>query len=451
MQNTEPMTHPRSSRISRRRLLQRSAGLAALGPILKMAEPLPGQSGQPRPLNKYSAPSDLRITDMRYCFVAAPYDFPIFRIDTNQGVYGLSEGFSQSVPGQAMLLKPYILGQNPLNIPAVLARIRPFMANHFFMGWGYGAIDIALHDIAGKVYGVPAWQLLGPKVRDRIRLYCDTEGVDDPKVYGRRMAERKKLGFTFFKMDLYTRLVRKRPGAVNQNGVATEKGLQYLCEFIAAVKDAVGWDAPVAADHFGSLTVNDAIRYARAFEPYQLAWAEDFIDSRDWRGHKIITDSTTTPTLTGETVFGLEEGFRDLIDNHAVDIIHPDEVASGGFREVKRTADYAAAHGIPTAIHMAGTPVGQIAAAHMAATLSRFVCCETHNVDTGWWADMVATPRPLVRDGHVEVPNAPGLGVELDEAVIREHLREPGYFEPTPFYNKRIIGYAETSPMGKRW
>ena len=102
---------------------------------------------------------------------------------------------------------------------------------------------------------------------------------------------------------------------MNQNGAATEKGLKYLCEYIQAVRDAIGWDAPLGADHFGTLSVNDSIRYARAFEPYQLAWAEDFIDWQDWRGFKKITDATTTPILTGENTFGLEEGFQDLIEN----------------------------------------------------------------------------------------------------------------------------------------
>ena len=125
------------------------------------------------------------------------------------------------------------------------------------------------------------------------------------------------------------------------SGAATQKGLEYLCEYIAAARDAIGKETPLAADHFGNLTVKDAIRYGRAFEPYNLAWAEDFIPQcwLSWRGLKEIRENTTTPVLTGEQAFGLEEGFRDLIDNHAVDLIHPDYVASGGMREIKRIHD----------------------------------------------------------------------------------------------------------------
>jgi hypothetical protein len=260
-------------------------------------------------VNKNSAPSQLKITDMRAVTIAANYDYPIIRIDTNQGVYGLGEVRDAGVKGIALILKAHLLGKNPLQIEANLAR-DPAVRRTGRMGGGYSAVDMALHDIAGKVYGVPAYRLIGSKQRDRIRIYCDTTGHTDPKIYGQRMLARKKLGFTFFKMDLYTSMVKDRPGAINDNGAATEKGLGYLCEYIAAVRDAIGWDAPLGADHFGRLSVNDSIRYARAFEPYQLAWAEDFIPWKNWRGYKQISDSTTTPILTGEDIFGLEEGFQ---------------------------------------------------------------------------------------------------------------------------------------------
>ena len=200
-----------------------------------------------------------------------------------------------------------------------------------------------------------------------------------------------------------------------------------MCEYIAAVRDAIGWDQPLSADHFGRLSVNDAIRYARAFEPYQLAWAEDLIPWRDWRGYRKISDATTTPTLTGEDIFGLEEGFQDLIDNQAVDLIQPDPETSGGLLETKRISDYAADRGIPTVLHFAGSPVGCMAAVHLAATLKSFVVMENHAVDMPWWQDLVTgTEKPIIQKGYIPVPDKPGLGVELNEQVVKEHLRYPG-------------------------
>jgi L-alanine-DL-glutamate epimerase-like enolase superfamily enzyme len=399
-------------------------------------------------VNTNSAPSSLKITDMRACTVAANYDYPIIRIDTNQEVYGLGEVRDAGVKGVALILKAHLLGKNPLQIEPILESIRLF-AGQGRMGGGYSAVDMALHDIAGKVYGVPAWRLVSStKYRDRIRIYCDTTGHKDPKIYAQRMLKRKQKGFTFFKMDLYTRLVADRPGAVHDSGAATEKGLGYLCEYIAAVRDAIGWDAPLGADHFGRLSIKDCIRYARAFEPYQLAWAEDFISYKDWRGYETITEATTTPILTGEDAFGLEEGFRDLIDNRAVDIIHPDPETSGALIETKKIADYADLHGIPTALHFAGSPVGCMASVHLAATIKNFVAMENHAVDMPWWDDLVTgVPKPIIQNGYIPVPDTPGLGVELNDEVVRDHLRYPGYFEPTPLFNDFIVsGFRRVGP-----
>ncbi len=422
--------------ITRRTLLRRAAATALLGPLFKATGGTANAA-----LNTASAPSNLKITDMRACRVAANYDYPIIRIYTNQDVYGLGEVRDAGVEGIALVLKAHLVGKNPLEIENVLRHIREF-AGHGRMGGGYSAVDMALHDIAGKVYGVPAWRLIGSKQRNRIRIYCDTTGHKDIKIYADRMRKRKAAGFTFFKMDLYTSLVEDRPGAIGPNKVATDKGLQYLCEYLQAGREVLGADAAIAADHFGHLGVNDSIRYARAFEPYQLAWAEDLIDWRDWRGYKTIKAATTTPILTGEDIFGLD-GFQPLVDNEAVDIIQPDPETSGALLETKRIGDYAAEKGIQTALHFAGSPVGCMAAVHTAATLPNLVAMENHAVDMPWWQDLVTgIPKPIITDGHITVPDRPGLGIELNDDVVKQHLRRPGYFEPTPMYDDKIIsGY----------
>ena len=390
-------------------------------------------------VNRNSAPSGLKITDMRACRLAANYDYPIIKIFTNQDVYGLGEVRDAGVEGIALILKPYLVGKDPLLIEANLRGLRQF-ANHGRMGGGYSAVDMALHDIAGKVYGVPAYRLVGSKQRDRIRIYADTTDHKDPKIYAERMRKRKEMGLTFFKMDLHTELVADRPGAVNERGVATEKGLGYLCEFIEAIRDVIGWGTPLAADHFGPLNVKDAIRYARAFEKYQLSWAEDMVPWTNWQGLKEIRNTTTTPILTGEDVFGLRGGFDALIDNHAVDAIHPDIETSGGLLETKRIADYAALAGVQVAMHHAGSPVGGFAGYHCAATFSNFLAMENHALDMPWWQDLVTgVPKPIIDKGYVAVPETPGLGIELNDDVVKEHLRRPGYFEPTPMFDDPIV------------
>ena len=436
--------------ISRRRLLGRAAGAGAAASALSFSEAAAGaQTGGG--FHRNSAPSKLKITDIRACTVASNFDYPIIRIDTNQDVYGLGEVRDGGVKGQALVLKPHIIGQNPLNIEGILGILKPY-AGHARLGGGYSAIDMALHDIAGKVYGVPAYRLVGSKMRDRVRIYCDTTPSKDHKIYARRMRQRKDAGFTYFKMDLQTnQLVGGIPGAIDSRGVATGKGLALLCEYIAAVRDAIGYDVPLAADHFGPLDVSDSIRYARAFERYRLAWAEDILQvgtlnvgaaPLNWRAYLEIKEATETPIATGESLFGLEEGFRNFIENRAVDIIHPDPLTSGAIRETKRIADYAATYGIPTAVHFAGSPVGCMACVHMIATLKDFLAMENHAVDIPWWDSLVAgVPKPIVNKGFIEVPETPGLGVTLNDAAVKEHLRYPGYFEPTPEFNFPMVSF----------
>jgi L-alanine-DL-glutamate epimerase-like enolase superfamily enzyme len=438
--------------MKRRNMLGMVAGTAALGSLL--ADGSAGaQSPQPGGVNRNSAPSRLLITDMRAIRIATNFDYPIIRIDTNQGVYGLGELRDAGNEGMGLLLKPHIVGKNPLNIEPILDSVRNFAGQRRF-GGGYSALDMALHDISGKVFGVPAWRLLGSQYRDRVRCYCDTTETDDPKKHAARLLARKKMGYTFFKMDLRPWMIQKIPGAVSTRGLATAKGLQIYGEHLQAVRDAIGWDQPLVAHHFGPLDVKDSIRHARAFEPYELAWAQDLLQvgtlgtgdaPRNWRAYKEIKAATVTPISAGGSLFGLEEGYRPFIENNALDIVGPDPLGVGGMRETKRIADLASLYGIPTAIHFGGSPVGCMASVHVISTLKDFVVMENHAADIPWWGDLVNGPaKPIVQNGYIRVPDAPGLGVELNEEVCRAHLRSKGYFEPTPQFDGFILDEFKT-------
>ena len=338
-------------------------------------------------------------------------------------------------------------------VPA-LDSIRKY-ANHLHLGGGYSAVDIALHDIAGKVYGVPCWRLLGSKYRERIKVYCHLPSTRDRKAFAEGVRLRKQMGFTFFKTSWSADLVAKVPGAVNESGAATDRGLKLMCEVLDMIREEIGWESSLALDHLGyRLRVNDCIRYVRALEPYQLAFAEDVLPalpgelghggniSRDWRRFKEIKEATTTPLAAGEDLFGLEEGFVDFIDNRAIDIVHIEPLTAGGIRETKRIADYAAMKSIPTAVHCCVSPLGTIADVHAVATVRDFMALERNNVylDLPWWQDLVTgIPKPIIQNGYIPVPEKPGLGVELNEEVVKQHLRVPGYFEPTPQFDKYIL------------
>ena len=237
------------NQLSRRGLL---GGAAALGSALPFAEgEAEAQNPQPGGVNRNSAPSGLRITDMRACRISSGLDYPIIRIDTNQGVYGLGEVRDAGVEGLALVLKPHLVGKNPLDIEPNLDNLRKF-ANHLHLGGGYSAVDIALHDIAGKVYGVPCWRLMGSKYRSRVRVYCHLPSTNDPKAFAEGVKLRKQMGFTMYKTSWSSALVAKVPGAVNESGAATDKGLKLMCEVLDMIRDAIGWEASLALDHLGS-------------------------------------------------------------------------------------------------------------------------------------------------------------------------------------------------------
>src|ERR1700760_3767121 len=168
-------------------------------------------------VNLNSSPSTLKITDMRYAIVVkpGPSPCPIIRIDTNQGVYGLGEVRDIASYQYAMVLKSRIVGENPLNIDYLFEKIAQFGGVSRQAG-GVSAVEMALWDIAGKVYNCPVYQMLGGKWRDTIRIYADTTESKDPQEYGRRAKERKEMGLTWIKMDLGIDTLSDIPGAVMQ-------------------------------------------------------------------------------------------------------------------------------------------------------------------------------------------------------------------------------------------
>lgn len=394
-------------------------------------------------VSTYSKPSDLRITDLRLAVVASNYDYPILRIDTNQDVYGIGEVRDAGHKEDALRFKSILLGRDPTNVDQIFDLISRFGA-HGREGGGVSGIEMALWDLTGKVYGVPAYQFLGGKYRDRIRLYADTPEpkAATPESYVERVIERRNRGLTFIKFDMGIDVFRKAgvEGAMS-GGRLTRHGLEYLRSIVAAVREAVGPEMPLAIDHFGPLSVVDCIRLGDALEEYDLAWLEDMRPDTDVDGLREITAAIRTPTLNGEGLF-LLDGFRRLIDERAIRIVQPDLATAGGLRETKRIADAAARQGMPAVFHFAGSPISFMANVHTAAATKSFMCLEHHALDIPWWEGLVTgLDHPLVEDGHVRVPERPGLGVDLDLDAIAEHLRVPGLFEPTPAWDTPKLGF----------
>jgi L-alanine-DL-glutamate epimerase-like enolase superfamily enzyme len=216
----------------------------------------------------------------------------------------------------------------------------------------------------------------------------------------------------------------------------TDKGIALMADYVAAARDAVGMEIPLALDHVGRLGVNSCIRLGKALEKFNLAWMEDLIPWQQTELLKKITEAINVPTLTGEDIY-LKEPFLDLCRTHAVDIIQPDLATAGGILETKKIGDLAQDYGVPMAMHFAGSPVSMMANVHCAAATENVLALEFHSEDVPWWNDLVeGVDKPMVNQGYIKVPDKPGLGITLNEDVVKQHLAEPGYFEPTPQWDK---------------
>jgi L-alanine-DL-glutamate epimerase-like enolase superfamily enzyme len=412
----------------------------------------------PMNTNTNSKPSELKITDLRVAHVTgAPMDCPIIRIDTNQGIYGLGEVRDWASPTYALMLKSRILGENPCNVDKIFRKIKQF-GGQSRQGGGVCGIEMALWDLAGKAFNVPVYQMLGGKFRDKIRCYADTVESHDPKVYAQHMKGRMDQGFTWLKMDLGVDVLEGIPGTMTSpSGLSqdeqinrehtmlgaeiTDKGVALMSDYVAAIREIVGMEVPLAADHFGHIGLNSCIRLARAFEKFNLAWLEDMIPWQHTELYKKLSDAVDIPILTGEDIY-LKEPFEVLCREHAVDIIHPDLATSGGILETKKIGDMAQEYAIPMAMHFAGTPVSCMASIHCAAATEGFLVLENHSVDVPWWDSLVeGVEKPILNRGYIKVPDKPGLGVTLNDEAVKAHLK-PGtkFFAPTPEWDNEKSG-----------
>lgn len=401
-----------------------------------------------------SRPSDLRITDMRVVNLrGVPGRSSLIRLDTNQGVVGYGEVRDMASPTYALMLKQRIIGENPCNVDKIFQKLKQF-GGHARQAGGVCGIEMALMDLAGKAYGVPAYMIAGGKFRDKVLCYSDTDSVPDGKVMGKRLKERMDMGFKFLKMDVGIRLLKDVPDALIAppgmlqtseikhpfTGIQiTEKGINHLCKYVDAVRREIGYEIPLAVDHFGHIGLESCIRLGQALDVFTLAWYEDMIPWEYVDQYVELSRAVKTPICTGEDIY-LAENFRPLLEARAVSVIHPDLASSGGILETKRVSELAQRHGVAMAMHMAGSPIAALASVHCAAASENFMVLENHSVDHPDWNELVTgLPKPLIQDGYIAVPEGPGLGYEaLNEEEIRKHIDpdKPGYFESSEDWDK---------------
>ena len=404
-------------------------------------------------VSSHGRPSDLRITDMRTATVGwNNWRFTIIRIDTNQGISGYGEVRDGASKTFALMLKSRLIGENPCDVDRLFRKIKQF-GHHARQGGGVCAVEMALMDLAGKAYGVPAFMIAGGKFRDSIRMYCDTPNEPTGEAMGKKIRERIDKGFSFVKMDVGIGDLIDVPGALSfppgmtkTNKIMhpfthirlTDRGIGILTDYVAAVRQEVGDEVPIAADHFGHIGVEDCLRLGHALEKFNLAWLEDMVPWQYTDQWARLNRELRTPCCTGEDIY-LKEGFVPLFNERAIAICHPDLATSGGILETKKIGDMAQERGISMALHMAGTPISTMASVHCAAATENFIALEHHFSEIPYWDDFIsidgaASGSKVIQNGYIPVPTSPGLGFTLNEDAVRAHLipEDQGFFEPTP-------------------
>ncbi|ELZ07149.1 muconate lactonizing mandelate racemase protein [Halovivax asiaticus JCM 14624] len=386
---------------------------------------------------------DVEITDVQTTMVDGNFPWTLVRVYTDAGIVGTGEAYwGAGAPELIERMAPFLRGENPLDVDRLTEHLLQRMSGEGSIGGvtvtAISGIEVALHDLAGTILEVPAYQLLGGKYRDAVRVYCDchveggeedgppTQAATDAQpqpaepLAQAEEAERvvSELGYDALKFDLDVPSGHEKDRA---NRHLREAEIEHKRSIVEAVTEAVGHRADVAFDCHWSFTAGSAKRLASALEPYDVWWLEDPVPPENHDVQCDVTRSTTTPIAAGENVYRTH-GQRRLLQEGGVDIVAPDLPKVGGMRETVKIANLADLHYVPVAMHNVSSPVATMASAQVGAAIPNTLAVEFHSYELDLWAELVE--ESVIEEGYIEIPEEPGLGVTLDLDVVSEHMVE---------------------------
>jgi L-alanine-DL-glutamate epimerase-like enolase superfamily enzyme len=384
--------------------------------------------------------SIVRISDVRTTLLRYPCDRPIasaggvmrgrpallVEIVTDAGVSGIGES---AVGSRALIddeLKPFLVGRDPQQVEWLWQAIYRRFGRAGRRGVVLNAlsgIDIALWDLLGKVAGLPIHRLLGT-YQHRLPAYASAGFYQEGKGLDELQAEAAAAvrdGFRAFKMKV-GRTRRLVPGAFSHTAGADDllvAGDAADIARVAAVREALGPAPELMIDANCVWTPEQALRFANAVEPYRIFWIEEPVDADMRAASAVLAAATPIPIAGYETEVGLE-GFTRLVTAGAVDVVQPDVAWAGGITECRRIAALAQAHQLAYAPHCFSSAVLLVASLHLGASLPNCSLVEIDRNPNALRSDLLREPV-VVRDGYVEVPSGPGLGIELDPATVERY------------------------------
>ncbi len=405
---------PAAPSITRRRLLAALAGSPVLAHYHRLAAAEKGR---------------VKIRDIKTMMLQGPRTYTLVKVESDAGLYGIAEAYGSpgvAVKEQVLALREPLIGKDPLEIDAIYTRLgtRTDGSAHALMR-AVSGIEMALWDLAGKILGVPASTLLGGRFRDRIRLYDHARPKDMlDKASCRDWAARVKAdpaGFTAHKIGLPHTDPASDPGRDLANRLLSTQELLLIARAFDNVRDAIGFEHDIMVHCHWEFDLRTSIQLAQAVAPIRPLFLEDPLPvaySESWRR---LVAASPVPICTGENWMRRHDALPFVI-NHGCDILHPDLRNSGGFLENKRMADLADLFSLPMANHNTGSLVNTMATVQWASAIRDYLACETVLFKGDWMDDVVLHDAPLIKNGFVQVPDRPGLGIELNPDVVKAHL-----------------------------
>lgn len=384
---------------------------------------------------------DVEITDVRTMGLAGNpkgeddhYTWGIVKVETDAGRYGIGETYrGPEAMALAEAMADHVIGENPLDP----VRIKDLLAARY-TGAGtvaasaITAIETACWDVKGKVHDLPVYELLGGKFRDRVEVYADadslaravdTESPYDPAAVAAAATDVVDRGFTSIKFDLDV----PTPGHPNEDTAARRfepAEIEHKVEMVAAARDAVGDEVTLGMDLHWKFSVETALRLCKRLEPYDLAFVEDPVHPEKLDAQRRVREAIDIPVLTGENVVTAQR-FHDLLANDVLDIAAPDMARCGGLSEFVRIAGLCDVFGVIMAPHNLTSPVGTVASIHACAAVPNVMSVEYRGGDAPWWEDVVdrtGESGPILADGHIRVPDGPGLGIAISAEGAHERV-----------------------------
>ncbi len=373
----------------------------------------------------------VKITDIKTMMLQGPRTYTLVKVETDAGVHGIAEAYGS--PGLGVReaihgLRRFFVGQDPLQIDRLYTRYRYTDGSAHAQQRAMSGIEMALWDLNGKLLDVPTHTLLGGKFRDRVRLYDHSRPSDffdkgACRDWARKVKESPN-GINMHKFGPMRNSPSNDPGRDPSNRLLSSGELRRIQQGLENCREALGFEHDILIGCHWEFDLRTAIDLAKAVASIKPLFLEDPLPVAYSESWKRLAHMSDVPICTGENWMRRADALPFVV-NAAIDILHPDLRNSGGFLENKRMADLADLYSLPMANHNTGSIVNGMASIHWASSIRDYLACETVFFDGGWMDDVIVHDKPLCRDGFVEVPDKPGLGIELDADVVKAHL-SPG-------------------------